>query len=286
MELKAVIEYLHMVPGPSLAAVDSSNYALSKYTKAQLGIKAMGNLRIGEAVLLASEGREEVGQLEKQLLMFVFACYQALVDGDVAASILALGRTIMRRLDLTVERDKEIVALLSDFANAELGFPKLLNKLFKDIKKMLKSFGLDRAADALDEGKFEDFLNMNDKTMTYAGAAIVGISALMECLDQQEDREQLNQAIVEIQREQKAKELLGERTAYTGYAAKQDDINQDDTRLANLEDNAVQASNKCGVPQDFMPTNLLKNTPFIGGVAVLGSPFISKNAQKLGRGIL
>jgi hypothetical protein len=151
---------------------------------------------------------------------------------------------------------------------------------------MLDKFGLDRAADALRSGNFADFFNMDSKTATYAGAALTAFSVISECLQTTEEREQLIQARREVEREVKSKELIGQRSASSGFEQQIEDVRVEDYKLQTLSEQAITASDKCGFPQDLIPANLIKNIGPVIGVSVLGNKTLQDNLTKLGRGII
>lgn len=287
LQLKTIIEYATFVPGNTLQTLQISNNALGKYNAAVTGIKSKGNRTNGQAILTATEGREEYGQLERQLTTFSLACLKAIVDGKASASVLSLGRTLQQRLELSLTQDKEIEVLLQAFATADLGFDDALKRTGNGIYKMLDNLGLDRASQLLKDGDFTNFFNLNSKTATFAGAALVGLSVLKECLHTEEDREQLTQAEREIQREVKAKELLAQRASATGFEQQKTELAKEDKRLYTLEDRSIKAADKCqAFVDEFRPSNMFKNIGPVIGVGAFGGSTLSAGLKKLGKGIL
>lgn len=286
LELRAIIEFAKFVPGKTLGALQLSNAGVKSYQDAVEKIKTKDNRTSGDAVLIATDGREEVGQLESQISVFTLNALQAIVDGKAASNVLALGRSVIARLDLTLTQDAEIRAILQEFADHKLPLFEELAKTGSAIQGMLGSFGLDRAADMLKGGAFEEFFNLNSKTATYAGAALVGIAVLKECLTTTEDREQLDQAEREIQRENKSKELLAQRGAVTGLEQQKVSNKDEDRRLVTVEERAQQANSKCGLPDDFSPPNLIKNIGSVIGVPLLGGGGSTSFLNKIGKGII
>lgn len=286
LQLKTIIEYANFVPGPVFTTLQVSNFALSKYQAAVELIKSKDTRTLGDAILTATDGREEVGQLESQLTTFCLASLKAIVSAKTSEGILSLGRTLQQRLDLSIVQDKEIEEALASFANADLGFPSALQRMGAGIFTMLDNFGFDRAAGLLRDGEFGEFFNLNTKTATYAGAALAGLSVLKECLKTEEDREQIVQAEREIQRESKAKELLAQRNATTGFQQQKSQNYADSQSLEIVGKRAEEANNKCGLPDDFKPGNLLKNIGSVLGVGIFGGNTLSDSLAKLGRGII
>jgi hypothetical protein len=285
MQLKVIIEYINFVPGPALTSISVSNAALASYTHAVDEIKKKDNRGTGVAILTATDGREDTGQLESQLTTYTLAALKAIVDAKVSVSVLSLGRALINRLTLSLDQDREIEQILQTFVSAPLAAQQALNKTGNGVFKMLNNMGLDRAAALLQGGSFTEFFNLNTKTATFVGAALVGIGVLKECAESAEDQEQLVQAERELQRDQTAKELLSQRGAATGFSQQKLVNDAADQKLSTLEQRAVTANSKCALPNE-VPTNLLAKVGPVLGVGLLGGTTLSKELAKLGRGIL
>lgn len=286
LELRAIIEFAKFVPGKTLSDVNLSNAALQNYSKAVEQLKKMDGRTQGDAVLTATDGREEIGQLEQQAQLFAMKSLEAIIDANAPESVLALGRTVLARLDLSFTQDQEIERILREFVNQPLPFFDSLRKTADGIYATLENLGLDRAVDFLKSGKFEQFFNLNTKTATYAGAALVGIALLKECAETTEDQQHLVQAEREIQRENKAKELLAQRNATVGFEQQKAKNEKESRRLQTVKERATRASEKCGIPNDFSPPNLLKNVGSVIGVTALSSGGSTAFLNKIGKGIL
>jgi hypothetical protein len=284
IDLKMIIGYFKLVPGPALESIQNSNDALAKYEKAVKFIKSKGNINFAGAQLTATEGREETGELESQLTTYVMTAGKALINKTTGKKAVSLGKTISNRLTLSITQDTEIKNALLEFANAQLS-TDAQKRTGENVFKMLDKFGLDRASDFLKKGLFGDFFNMDGKTATYAGAALAAISALKECLTTAEDREQLTQAQREIEREQKSKELLVQRAAAVGYKTQLEGLDAREADLETLSQKTQIAGKKCGLGTDMLPSNLLKNLGPIVGVSALGNSSIQKSLSKISKGV-
>lgn len=292
LKLHAAIALLKAVPGTALKKVQASNEFLSAYNKACELIKLKDNRTEGGAVLTATDGREEFGQLERQLSVFVLGSLAAIVDSKNAQSILAVGRALIKRMELTEIQDTEIISILNAFISSDVGVTDNLKKTGAQIQSLLKRLGLDRAADLLSQGKFAEFFGLNAKTATYVGAAIMAISKLKSCLGTREDQSILDAAQVEMERAQKAKELMARRSISTSLSIQEKQATQREQQLISLENQVSQVGSqlkqdsKCSLPDDFMPANLLKNLGPVLGVGLFGGGTIGKQFQKLGKGII
>lgn len=293
-ELRAIIEYTTFVPGQALKDIQISNKAVQAYEDAVEALQTKDNRVLGDAVLIATDGQEDIGQLEQQLTTYTMAALQAIVDGTAADSILALGRTIINRLHLSLTQDNEIIEILQTFVDSDLAIDDTVERLGDNIYSLLDTFGLDRAADLLRSGNFEDFFNLNSKTATFAGAALVGIATIKNCLETEEDREQLTQAEREIQRENKSKELFAQRKSVTAFEQQRAANEKEEQRLESLKEKSraaaekTEQSSKCQVLDAVsqQAPNLVKNLGGVLGVSVLSNVGSSDFLNKIGKGIL
>lgn len=286
IELRAIIDYMLLIPGSTLNNIQVSANAVDAYNTAASAIKKKGNRVRGDAILTATEGREELGQLESQLQTLILTSVRAITNPTIAAGSTALARTILTRLDLSLEQDGEITKILQSFITAPVSLKSTLPSVASGIRTALKNAGMDRAADLLDNGSFEEFFNLNSKTATYAGAALVGIAVLKQCLKTTEDQEKLTQAERTIQREVKAKELLAQRTAVAGFQQQKAINSKVDQSLSSIQTQAQEACNKCGIPEDFNPSRLLTGVTNVLGISTLGSVTLPSSLGNIGKGFL
>lgn len=293
LELRGIIEMVGFIPGKTFKSVQASNSAVAAYNSAVEAIQELDDRSQGNAFLSAEDGQEDTGQLETQLTLYAIKSLEAIVDAEIADEIASLGRTILARLDLSLTQDREIEAILQDFADEELPFFDDLNRAGNGILGTLRNFGLDKAANSLLTGDFTGFFNMNSKTATFAGAALVGIAALKDCLANTEDQEQLDQAQRSIERENTAKELLAQRGATIGFEQQKVSNDNKVRDFCDIENQAKEANDKCGLIDTFSPTNLVNSIGGFMGLAgvggagsLLGGGGSSELLNKVGRGIV
>lgn len=292
LKLHTVIAMLKAVPGTALTKIQASNRFLTAYDNACNLIKQKNNRSSGGAVLTATEGREEFGQLERQLATFTLGSLAAIVDTKTANNILPVGNALIKRIELSEIQDGEIVAILRSFAASDIGVTSELQKTGNQIMSLLKRLGLDRAFDLLKNGNFAEFFNLNSKTATYIGAAIMAISKLKGCLSTTEDQSILDKAQTELERAQKSKDLLARRGISESLTLRQRQLELKEQKIDSLQNQVsqvggqIQKDSKCSLPADFMPSNLLKNLGPVLGVGAFNSGTIGKQFQNLGKGIL
>jgi hypothetical protein len=290
VKLRVIYQYMKVVPGKSLDILASTDKAVNAYNESVKKIKAMGTISDRGAILVALEGREEIGQLERQIVYFVLHAMKATVAGSATQTVLAAGRQLQYRFDLSLNRDSEIESILNEFISTDLGFSKQLQQLGNSINTVLRGLGLDRAADFLQQGKFADFFNLNSKTMTYAGAALAGIALLKKCLNKQEDRAKLDNAELATKREQMAKYLSARRFANTGLTLQRSELAKSCAKNDAIQDNVKQTTKKlsgpCGLEFPFSGKSILDTLGPAVGLTLFNTSTAQKALTKYGRGIL
>lgn len=251
MQLKSVIAYAKFVPGSALTTISASNTAVIAYNKAVLKIQQENTRQQGGAVLNAFAGEEDTTQILGQVTTFCLASIACLIDSSKVRPTQALGTTLQHRYGLSFTQDGEIVSALTAFINAELGVTRALSTLGGNIMKMLSGFGLDRAAALLGGGNFTAFFGLNQKTATFAGAALVGIAALKNCLETTEQQAQLDDAQQYLQNQLTAKELLANRAASKGYANQVAANNKQSKYLSGIQTKAQKSYTICNPGTTF-----------------------------------
>lgn len=284
LELKAIVEYSKIVPGPS-AALEASNNALAAYYKAVEDLAKLDSMSSGVAHLTAVDGTEEPLEVSAKAVQFLLKANFAIVSGTASKEVLALGSTLISRLDLTLKFDAKIYAAVSTFANAELGLSAALKDAGKSIYSLMDSFGMDRAKALLKGGGYEDFFNVNAKTATYAGAALVGLAALKGCVTTVEDRQHLDQAERLIQRENSAKNLSAQRGALDGFEQQMAKIELEIRNYQKIGEQAEGSSAKCDEPCDNAAANVIKLIGPILGISLLANGSVGNAFKKLGKGL-
>ena len=289
-KLRIIYQYMKVVPGQSLDILAATDRAVQVYTDSVTKIKALGNVSGNGALLVALEGREEIGQLERQIVYFVLHAMQATVMGSASKTVLAAGRVLQARFQLSLDRDAEIESILNTFISTNLGFSQQLQQLGNSINSVLRGMGLDRAADFLQQGKFKDFFNLNSKTMTYAGAALAGIALLKKCLNKQEDRAKLDNAELATKREQMAKYLSARRFANSGYTLQRTELLKGCAKNDAIQDNVKQVTKTlkgpCGIEFPFSGKSILDTLGPAVGLTLFNTSTAKNALAKYGRGIL
>lgn len=292
IQLRVIYEFLRTVPGHSLNMLDNNSTAVNIYKSVVAEIKTLDNVNSGGAVLQALDGREILGQLETQVVSFVLSSLKACVVGETASTILSLGRILQKRLDLSLERDNQIETLIQKFVSHELGFKKELAAIGNGIDKLLRDAGMGKAADNLKGGKFKDFFDINSKTMTYAGAAMVGLSLLKDCLETDEDRAKLDRAQLQAEQDNRAAYRQAQRSVASSHSIQKAKLDRKDKDLSRLETDVLgvaeqlQSKGKCDIPEDFKPTNLVQNLGPVVGISLFGTDAVQDNLTKYGKGVI
>jgi len=288
LDLQAIIGYSGAVPGQAFNNLALTKRAIDAYNKCANEIKALGNQTRYGATLRAFQGQEQLGDLEQQVKTFTLAALAAIPKAKVSEETLALGRTLIARIDLSLDRDAYIRQLFVNFADFPVEGINELKRTRDSIVNLLNDFGLDRAAALFTGGQFGAFFNLNSKTATFAGAALIGLGLLKECLHTTEDRERLTKAERELQRDSKAKELLCQRSALTGFQQQKVQNKIYEQQLQAIDEQARDANGKCptAAKGSIIPTDIVRDIGNVIGIGVLGKVGSTKFLTDIGKGIL
>lgn len=286
LELRSIIDYMELIPGSTLSAIQASVSIVDVYNSSVEKIKTKNNRAIGLVSLKATEGREDVTDLKEQLQELTLTSLRAITNVTDGPKATSLAKTIIARIGLSISQDTEIIAILQSFIDTKASLKTTLPGVASSIKTALKGAGLDRASDLLDNGGFDEFFNLNSKTATYAGAALVGIASLKKCLSNTEDQEQLTQAERVIQRDVKAKELLTQRTTTSGFLQQKASIAKQDQNLSIIESKAKNSCAKCGIIDEFSVDGLLRTVSNVMGLSMQGNSTLPNDLANTGKGII
>lgn len=221
---------LNAINSQGLENLQLSNELLKEYNQAITDLGELDDAVTQFAVLRATDGREQPGDIEPQLVTFAFQANQAIVDSALLEAsrkkfnektVIALGTQLNSRLQLSIDRDREIEQILLRFIVKTEPLLRSLKSLGDSLFKTLDSLGLDRATDFLKRGAFGDFFAMDGRTASYAGAAVAGLSFIQGLVGSQEERQCILQSINRIQVEDTSKKLASQRTVATNFVKQQ-----------------------------------------------------------------
>jgi hypothetical protein len=243
MILEIVANSLETVPDSQLTNINLSNSAVATYQESVDTLKGIDDYTNRNAIVPGEDGTEDVGTLETQLLTFMLAANAAVTTASVDESVLALGRSVLDRFTLTLERDADVKAALNSFISAPINAEQQLQEITDGVFKLLDDAGLDRAAEFLKEGAFGDFFNLDAKSCTFVGAALVAVAQLKECFPTVEEQQELT--VVQRELEQ-AEDLLTLKLAFNFDLAIFQNI-QDCLRLEGLSITFFEKETFCGI---------------------------------------
>lgn len=183
----------------SLGAFQLQQGAVDAFVQSVNNLKSLGTVSSGSAALIANEAQEDVAIFAGQLLVFLLKATNAVVSNTMEQAAISQARGFIKRCDLVTERDAVIKSYLQAFIDYPIDDEGALSALFDGLKSALKSMGLDKMADMLDEGKFQEMFGADSKSATYIGAALLAISLLKECFDNEADQAALSEIENEIQ---------------------------------------------------------------------------------------
>ncbi len=289
IQVKAIIGQLELIPRDALTTLNLDATVTGAYRQSVEQIQGFGTLREGDAILRVTEGQEQIGLIETQITQFTLASLGAIVSGSIAANVLPLGRTVLSYLDLSRRNDQRLRQAIQPFVGATLPQNDLVTRLGNGIFNMLDEMGLDKAADLLRGGAFQDFFALTTRTATYAGYALAVISELKSCVSETENVNVLERAEREIERDVQNSELLLQSASESALRTKRAENNEDIDRLDRLKDDVKKAPDACIVDEcgKFNGDALIERFGGVLGVnilgEVLGDSALQRTARSVGR---
>lgn len=263
VQVKAARIMLEAIDANALQNISISNEALKAYQDAILELSKKDDRVSSTAVLRATDGREQPGDLEADFITFAFQANQAILDSSLLESengqfsdrtVLALGAKLTARVNLSLVQDKEIETILLEFINSTSHLLDGVRELGNSLFRVMDDLGMDRAKDALKGGLIGDFFSMSGQTATYVGAAVTGLSLVQSLLSEESQRTCLNQAVSRLKSAETSKKLAANRTVRNNYSLQQ-------TRNSQICEKLRRDSNKvdaCASTLD--PKTLRENT--------------------------
>lgn len=231
VRVKAAEVMLETIDADALQTLSISNDALREYNTALDQLSELDD-RVGPlAILRATDGREQPGDIEGSIITFAFQANQAIVDSALLPgqnrrfddrNVLALGQQVNQRLELSIQQDREIELILLRYIKASERTLQSIRDLGNSVFSLLDNLGMDRASDFLKRGAFGEFFSMNGRTATYVGAAVAGLSALQAALTTDQQRQCVVGTINQLKVAETSKRLATQRTVTTNFVKQQE----------------------------------------------------------------
>ena len=188
------IEYTIETDG-ALGEFQLNQNLINVYRQSVISLKKLNNAGSAGATLIATEGEENVLLFSGQVLTFLTQAASSIVTSSEARkATMSVGRSLIARCDLAIQRDKLEQQILRTFINTPIPLEDTLNQLLASLKSLLAGLGLDKAADALASGDYAKLFGMNAKNATYIGAAVEAIAFLKSCFDDDQTKAKLTAA--------------------------------------------------------------------------------------------
>ena len=262
VQVKAARIMLEAIDANALQNITISNEALAAYQLALEELSAKDDRVSATAILRATDGREQPGDIEADFITFAFQANQAILDSSLLEgeqgqfsdrTVLALGAKLSSRINLSIDQDKEIEKILLKFISSTKHLLSGIQELGNSLFRVMDDLGMDRAKDALQGGLIGDFFSMSGQTSTYVGAAVTGLSFVQSLLSEESQRTCLNQAVNRLKAAETSKKLAANRTVRNNYSLQQ-------TRNSEICEKLRKDSNKVdGCSSNLDPASLRDN---------------------------
>ena len=190
MDINLILQGYKLIPSKTLNNLSLANKPVEFYRNCVAKLNRMNGTKSGLAQLFMKAAEEDSGALSTQMLAFLLEANNAVVGADVRKEILAVGRAILGRLELSLKIDSEIHSIMDQFAHMELPDNELLDQMFGGIMSMFASAGLDRAAGLLMSGDYKKLFGLNAREASYVGAALAALAMLKNCFKTKAEKDQ------------------------------------------------------------------------------------------------
>jgi hypothetical protein len=284
VQVKAARLMLEAIDASSLENITLSNAALAAYQKAISELATKDDRVSATAILRATDGREQPGDIEADFITFAFQANQAILDTNLLESengrfsdktVLALGAKLTSRINLSLEQDKEIETILLNFITSTEHLLDGVRELGNSIFRVMDDLGMDRAKDALKGGLIGDFFSMSGQTATYVGAAVTGLSFVQSLLSEESQRTCINQAVTRLKSAETSKKLAANRTVRNNYSLQQ-------SRNTEICEKLRKDSSKVDACSSTLDPSSLRDNPLKSLSGLFRGVFGGDMAQTLG----
>lgn len=181
-QLDVIEAWFDSIPVGALTANNLNKAAVDKYTEVVAKLQTYNQVSVGgQTILNMTAGVEELGQFEKQMLLFLSSATLAMYTFNIDQGVLAVGRQILQRCDVNIRRTEEIIALMEEWENYELPAQDILNQMQDSIISVADAAGFDGFKKAMLEGKYDELLNMNMENASTIATALAVVSFLYNC---------------------------------------------------------------------------------------------------------
>ena len=284
VQIKAARLMLEAIDASALQNIALSNEALAAYQEALEELSKKDDRVASTAILRATDGREQPGDIEADFITFAFQANQAILDSSLLENqtgsfddrtVLALGAKLSARINLSIDQDKEIEGILLGFIDKTKHLLSGIQELGNSLFRVMDDLGMDRAKDALQGGLIGDFFSMSGQTSTYVGAAVTGLSFVQSLLSEESQRTCLNQAVSRLKSAETSKKLAANRTVRNNYSLQQ-------TRNAEICEKLRKDSNKVDGCSSTLDPSSLRDNPTRSLSGLFRGVFGGDMAQTLG----
>jgi len=232
VRVKTIRVLLDSIDPSAVETIQLSNAGLVAYNVAVESLGYLNNRITPTAILRADAGREEIGDIEGDILAMAVQSNLAILgmaslskNKYDSKSVLSLGVKLEDRIELSIIQDRQVEMILLRFIQKVGPITEVNKNLGNSIYKLLDDLGMDRASDMLKKGAWKEFFSLTGKTANYIGAAMTGLNLLLKGLSNEGQRQCVSTAINKLATKSVATKLEAERSLRFNYT-KQQQINE------------------------------------------------------------
>lgn len=188
---------LKSFPEASMKTFQIKNDQKAAFNFAVESLQELDDLVGKDAVLSATDAREDIGSLEGLLAGFIAESHNALYTFSADQELLDDGRGIVERFSLTRQRDSQIYNILGEFMDYNARADEKMEKMAEDLAKFMENSGMSRMYMDFIKGDFVNFFGTSARGANNLAAALAIISFIIDCYSGDVEEQKKMRAIQE-----------------------------------------------------------------------------------------
>lgn len=179
IRLTAIIEWLKIQPGKASAELDITGESVTRYNTAVSKLNLIGDKTVGLATLKITKAQEQTLDTSQSFAANLLLANKVVATQEAPADVRNRFIQLRNRFEAALILDADIRNALTPFINTPFELLKGADRVVKQLSQLTRSLGFDRGADLLEKADFTGFFNSNADTITYAGAAVAGVTSIL-----------------------------------------------------------------------------------------------------------
>jgi hypothetical protein len=180
IKLSVIVEWFKTSPGVGSEQMDLTTASVAAYQKAVADLNEISTIRFGLATLPVTNGHEDPLETVKTTGKILLLTNTVIATQNAPRDVKARFQQLRDMMSASKKLNSQIRDALTPFVNSTSVLTESADKLLKQTAKICEDLGFDRAGDLLKSANIKEFMKVNAKTVTYIGAASVGVAAIIK----------------------------------------------------------------------------------------------------------